>query len=357
MKKLIGAMLLAAIGYLLFWPVSIDPLAWTPDPSEGYTGPYAPNTRLAGLEQYDLLGRHGPEDAAVGLDGALYISTADGDILRRDTDGDTTVFATGLGRPLGIEVGPDGALWVADAFEGLVRVTADSTERVLAQTDDGVPIKYANNLDFAPDGAIWLSDASTKFGAQERDGTLEASYLEILEHRQTGRIIRFDPATGSAETMLSGISFANGVAMGPRGEWLLYAETGENAVRKLWISGPRAGEVDDILLGLPGFPDNIKRDPTGGFLLSLVSKRVPAADFAAEYPFLRKVLQRLPAAWRPKAVSYGFILHLDEEGTVTQTWQDPDASYPLISGAVRGPDGSLWLTSISANTIARLLNP
>lgn len=349
--------MLAAAGYLLFWPVPVDPVAWTPDAGIGYTGPYAPNARLAGLEQHDLRGRHGPEDAAVGTDGILYITTGEGDVLQRRPDGETTVFASGLGRPLGIEAGPDGALWVADAYRGLTRITAEGPELLLAQTDDGVPIKYANSLDFAPDGAVWLSDASTKFGAQEWDSTLEASYLEILEHGRTGRIIRFDPATGSAETMLTDISFANGIAMGATGEWLLYVETGAYAVRKLWIDGPRTGEVDDVLTGLPGFPDNIKRDSEGGFLLSLVSKRAPAADLAAPYPFARKMLQRLPAAWRPQAVSYGFVLQIDEEGAVTETWQDPEAGYPLVTGAVRDTDGSLWVTSLSADWIGRLIEP
>lgn len=356
-RRGITAIFLALLAYLLLWPVPVEPVAWSSTPSEGYVGPYTPNTRLAGLERHDLLGRHGPEDAAIGADGALYVTTGEGDILRRAQDGEMTVFASGFGRPLGIEAGPDDALWVADAYQGLMRATAEGAELVLAQTDDGIPIKYANSLDFAPDGAVWLSDASTKFGAQDWGGTLEASYLEILEHGRTGRIIRFDPATGTAETKLTGISFANGVAMGASGEWLLFVETGEAAVRKLWITGPRAGEVEDILTNLPGFPDNIKRDAAGGFLLSLVSERVPVADWAASYPIVRKILQRLPAALRPKAISYGFIIHLDADGAVTQTWQDPDAGYPLVTGAVRDADGSLWVTSLSADWLGRLPAP
>lgn len=357
LKRGLIAVLIALIAYLLLWPVPVAPVAWQSTPSEGYVGVYAPNARLANLERHDILGRHGPEDAAIGNNGALYLTTGDGDILRRAPGGQMTVFISGMGRPLGIEAAPDGALWVADAYRGLTRVTESGAELVLTHTDDGQPILYANSLDFAPDGAIWLSDASTKFGAEASGGTLEASYLEILEHGRTGRIIRFDPATGEAKTMLSDLSFANGIAMGASGEWLLFVETGATAVRKLWINGPRAGEVEDLLTNLPGFPDNLKRDVAGGFLLGLVSKRAPAADIAAPYPILRKVLQRLPPALRPKAVSYGFIVHLDENGVVTQTWQDPAAGYPLTTGAVRDTDGSLWITSLSAEWIAQLTSP
>lgn len=361
MKRMIRGNLLAAfaalVGYLLFWPVPVEPVAWDATPSDGYVGVYAPNERLAGLELHDILGRHGPEDAIIGADGALYMTTGEGDILRRDPTGETTVFASLPGRPLGIELGPDGALWVADAFEGLTRVTAAGAELVLTETSDGIPLRYANSLDFAPDGAVWLSDASTKFGAKEWGGTLEASYLEILEHGRTGRIIRYDPSTGVAETRLTGISFANGVAMGATGDWLLFVTSGETAVRRLWINGPRAGEVEDVLTNLPGFPDNIKRDADGGFLLGLVSKRAPLVDQVAAYPFVRKIVQRLPASMRPKAVSYGFIIRLSPEGEVEETWQDPSGAYPLTTGAVRDPDGSLWITSLSSTRIGRSPSP
>jgi hypothetical protein len=40
---LVGALL----GYLLFWPVPIDPIPWKPPPSPGFTGPYAKNEALA----------------------------------------------------------------------------------------------------------------------------------------------------------------------------------------------------------------------------------------------------------------------------------------------------------------------
>lgn len=353
-KRTLGAIIFAGMGYLLFWPVPVDPIAWDAPRDAGYVGDFAPNQALADLERHDILGRHGPEDAVFGPDGALYISTGEGDILRRTADGDTQVYVQSLGRPLGIEAASDGTLWVADAFAGLARIKDGVAELVVTQTDDGLPILYANSLDIAPDGVIYLSDSSTRFGALAAGSTLDASYLEILERRSSGRIIRYDPATGEAVTILDGISFANGIAIGGDGDWLLFVETGAYALRRLWIAGPRAGDVEDVLTNLPGFPDNLKRDAAGGFLLGLVSKRAPMADMAAPYPFLRKILQRLPAAWRPRAVSYGFIMHLDEAGTVTQTWQDPTAGYPLTTGAVRDADGALWVTSLSAEWIGRL---
>lgn len=356
-KKNLMALLIAAIAYLLFWPVPVDPVAWDAPEDKGYVGAYTVNERLAAAERFEIMGNHGPEDAAFGPDGALYIATGEGNILRRAADGEMTVWATTGGRPLGMEPAPGGGFYVADAYRGLLLVTAEETTVLADRTSTGSPILYADDLDIAPDGAVWFSDASTKFGAEASGGTLQGSYLELLEHGRTGRMIRWDPVTGEADVKLEGISFANGVAMGPNGMWLFFIETGEYALRRLWIAGPRAGQVETVLENLPGFPDNINRDAAGGYLMGLVSKRVPLVDMLAGWPFVRTVVQRLPASLRPAAVSHGFVIHLDETGAVTETWQDPAGVYPLTTGAVRDADGALWITSLGATTIARLAKP
>ena len=355
--KSLGVLIVAAIAYLLAWPVPIEPVAWSSTPSAGYVGVFEQNNRLAGLQRHEIMGRHGPEDAAIGFDQALYVATDEGDILRRDPSGEMIVFAQTGGRPLGVEAHPDGSIWIADAYRGLLRATTEGIETIANSDATGQPIVYANSLDFAPDGSVWFSEASSKFGAEAFGGTLQASYLEIFEHGRTGRLLRYDPATGAATEMLSGISFANGVAMGATGDWLLFIETGETRIKRLWISGDRAGEVETVHENLPGYPDNIKRDADGGFLLGLVSKRVPLADQLAPYPFIRKMIQRLPAAIRPQAVSHGFIIRLTPDGAVDRVWQDPSGAYPLTTGAVRDADGSLWVTSLGADWLGRLVAP
>ncbi len=53
MKKVfvgLGAGFTALLGYLLAWPVPIDPQAWTPPAAPALTGPYEVNERLAQVE-------------------------------------------------------------------------------------------------------------------------------------------------------------------------------------------------------------------------------------------------------------------------------------------------------------------
>jgi len=52
MKKIFAAVALIVVlltAYLTLWPVPVDPVQWIPPPSDGYTGPHAVNTRLAGV--------------------------------------------------------------------------------------------------------------------------------------------------------------------------------------------------------------------------------------------------------------------------------------------------------------------
>ncbi|MCJ7773686.1 MAG: hypothetical protein MUP22_11210, partial [Desulfobacterales bacterium] len=44
----------AVVLYFIAWPVPINPVAWEAPPNPGYTGPYAPNERLKGIEVFSI---------------------------------------------------------------------------------------------------------------------------------------------------------------------------------------------------------------------------------------------------------------------------------------------------------------
>lgn len=339
--------------YLAAWPVPIDPVAWTPPENAGFTGRFAENERLAGLELVDLAGRHGAEDIAPGPDGRLYFATREGWISSIGTDGglEDWVRLEG-GMPLGLEFGKDGLLYVADAHLGLVTVAADGTVAVVADAVEGTPILYADDVDVAPDGTVFFSDASMRFGA-EAWGTLEASVLDMIEARATGRLLAYDPATGDTRVVAGGFSFANGVAVSEDGDFLLLAETGAYRVWKVWLRGPRAGEREEVIAGLPGFPDNVQRDADGRFWVGLVSPRRWAIDGLAGWPGVRAVTMRLPAALRPKPLPYAAVFAIDGDGRVLANLQDPSGRYALSTGAIVH-DGFLYVSSLAAPQLARL---
>ncbi len=145
--------------------------------------------------------------------------------------------------------------------------------------------------------------------------------------------------------MLAGLSFANGIALTADETHYLVVETGTYSILKVPVQANQPAET--ILQNLPGFPDNINRNADGTFWIGLASPRSAAMDFLSGRPFLRKVVQRLPAFMRPKPQRYGFVLRIDEAGNVLETLQDPSGAYALTTGLIEGADGTRYITSVT----------
>ncbi|GAB5415191.1 MAG: SMP-30/gluconolactonase/LRE family protein [Congregibacter sp.] len=358
MKKfLVSLVVLLCVGlaYLVAWPVPIEPAVWSPSVDPGYTGDFAQNERLSSATYLDLPdGEYGPEDIALGPDGRLYTAVHSGKILRFDLDtGEFDTFASTGGRPLGIEFANDGTLWVADAYIGLLSIDRDGviSERATATTS-GSPILYADDVDIAADGRVYFSDASTRFGAKAIGGTLAASLVDLMEHSSNGRVLVYDPATDETDVFAEDLTFANGVAVSADSRSLFVNETGTYAVHRYSLAGDSYGRKTTVLSGLPGFPDNINRMPDGSLWLGIVSPRSPAMDSLAGSPFLRKLVMRLPASARPGPQAYGFVLKIDDDGSVLDNLQDPSGNYSSTTGAIQLDDGRLVVSSLTEPRIA-----
>jgi sugar lactone lactonase YvrE len=349
-----GIIFLLLLAGLLFAPVPIEPVAWDAPPNPGLKGPYKINTRLAWIQKLPLYDTYGPEAIAIDAAGRIYAGTHDGVIVRfqNETTRPKKWSNTG-GRPLGMKFDANGNLIVADAYRGLLSILPDGHVSELAVIADGIPIRYADDLDIADDGRIYFSDASVKFGAEAWGGTLEASYLDIAEHGGHGRLLVYDPETGNVATLLDGINFANGVAVSHDQMSVLVVETGTYRVLRHWIRGPRNGVTEPFIEALPSFPDNISRGSDGIYWIALVSPRNPLLDRFADKPFIRKIAMRLPEALRPRAVPYGHIIAVNEAGVVIENLQDPNAAAGMNT-SVTETDDHLYIGSLTTDFIARL---
>lgn len=356
MRKILAIIAIAVIAlatYLLFWPVPIAPVAWQAPKAPELNGVYAVNNRLGSVELLAIAGGKGPEDLARDRNGNIYTSLEDGRILRIDTDGTAKEFANTGGRPLGLEFSPDGALIVADAYKGLLSIDNSGRITVLSIEAEGSPIVYADDVDIAADGRIFFTDASNKFPPSRFGGTYPASLLDIMEHGGHGRLLEYDPRTRKTSVLLKGLNFANGVAVSPDQRFVLINETGSYRVMRYWLSGEKAGSSDVLIDNLPGFPDNIASGQDGRFWIGLASPRNPVLDRLSDKPFLRRMVQRLPAFLRPKAVAYGHVLAVDGNGRVLIDLQDPQGRYPVNTGALE-TDEWLYISSLHADRLARI---
>jgi sugar lactone lactonase YvrE len=334
----------AVVGYFLLWPVPVDPVAWQAPVDRGYVDPFARNDSLASAVGLDLGDLAGPEDATLGLDGNIYVTTEGGTIVRLQ-DQVFSVFADVGGRPLGIETDRDGSLLVANAYRGLQRVTVDGQVSLILDTVDGRPLLDANNIGIAPDGTIYFSQSSDKFSSVNYQGSYGASLLDLLEHGGHGRILAFNASTGELKTVLDGLNYANGVAVSEDGSYLVIAETGHYRILKHWLAGPDHGTTEVLLENLPAFPDNVKSGQNGRFWIGMVAPRNDILDHLSDKPLLRKMVQRLPPLLRPKAVPVAHVIAINGEGDVIFNLHDQSLRFITLTGAVE-TDTHLYLTSL-----------
>jgi sugar lactone lactonase YvrE len=349
------------VAYLLFWPVPIEPVAWSPPESVGYSGPHARNARLAGLTAISIAPEIGPEHIAFGPDGKLYTGVRSGAVLRMNPDGTAieTVVNTG-GRPLGLDFDADGRLVIADALRGLLSVGPDGQVSVLTDRVDDDPIRYADAVVVAANGRMLFTDASRRLSPREF-GTFDAALLDIMEHSCTGRVLEYDPGSRRTRVLIHNLCFPNGVALSGDQRHVFVAETGAHRIWRVEITladvDARAAALDSthararvIVANLPGFPDNLTRSADGRLWTGLTKPRSPAVDALAGHPFLRAVTLRLPKSLWPVPPAYGHVVAFDEDGRILADLQDPAGRIPETSG-VTGHAGSLYIQSLHADAI------
>jgi sugar lactone lactonase YvrE len=346
-RNLLLLLLLLLVLYLLLWPVNLRFQAWEPPEAPPLEGPYASNQALAALEKLPCLHGEGPEDVCRDSLGHIYTGLMNGQVIRYSLgSGEPELYANTGGRPLGLLFDKQGNLIIADADKGLLSVTPEREVKVLASGHEGEPFRFADDLDIAEDGKVYFSDAS-------RGHSVHDWKDDILAHSQSGRLLVYDPATGTTEVLLDGLAFANGVAVGPDDAYLLINETAAYRIIKYWLKGPKAGQSEVFIENLPGFPDNISYDDEGTFWVALPNPRNPMLDKLLPSVFLRKVVKRLPEALQPKPVRYGFALGLNEQAEVIHNLQDPSGSFAPIT-SVKAYGDYLYFGSLSEPEMGRM---
>ena len=336
-----------ALAYLLFAPVPIAPAAWTPPTAPALTGQYEKNTRLSPVQRLTLGDGHNPEDVALDADGKIYAGFEDGRIIVVQPDAtQPRVFANTGGRPLGLIFDRNGNLIVADAIKGLLSVNKAGEIKLLAAEAEGFNFQCLNDLDIGADGTIYFTEASRKFPMTQH-------VYDLLEHGPNGRLLALHPQAQGPRTLLEDLHFANGVAVSPDQTFVLVAETGKYLIRRYWLTGPKKGQSDVFIDNLPGFPDGISSNGKDKFWLALVTPRQPLVDRMLPYPFVRKMVVRMPKFLQPGPQRYSFVLGLDQQGHVVDNLQNdsPDC-YAQIANVVER-DGILYFGSIGESTVGR----
>ncbi len=188
-----------------------------------------------------------PEGPVVLPDGSvLVVEIRRGTITRIDpTDGARDIVATPGGGPNGAAVGPDGALYVCNngGFEwhdvrGLTlpgetpegystgrieRIDLGSGEvEVLYDSCDGIPLKGPNDLMFDSAGGFWFTDHGKTYA----------------RHRDRGGLYYAKADGSEIKEMAFPLDGPNGVGLSPAGDRVYVAETHQGSVLYWDLAGP-----------------------------------------------------------------------------------------------------------------------
>ncbi len=305
-----------------------------------------PPLRLVGLDAA------GPEDVVFDAAGRVLTGLGDGRLVRialprrpGDRADIREVGRTG-GRPLGLDVLPDGRLLVCDAERGLLRLDPEDASRVevLADSIGGRPLRFCSNVVAASDGTLYFTVSSLRYGLGDWPS-------DIVEHRGTGLLVRL-AAAGEPEVLLEGLQFANGVALAPDESFVVVAETGARRLTRWWLTGPEAGRRDTFADDLPGHPDNMSRSAGGGFWVALAAPRTPPLDWLHRTaPSVRRAAaaatRRLPT---PPARA-ARAMEVDVQGRILRHLKDTGRRFRMATG-VAERDGRLVLGSLAQDAVA-----
>jgi sugar lactone lactonase YvrE len=292
----------------------------------------------------------GAEDVLVGSDGTVWTGTEDGAIWAIDpTSGSARRVADTGGRPLGLELLPDGRLLVCDARRGLLAVDPCSGAiEVLLDRVEGEPMRFCNNAAVATDGTIWFSDSSRHYGIEEWKD-------DFVQDTHTGRLVRRDP-DGTVTVVLDGLRFSNGVALAADESYVAVAECRGRTVVRLWLTGPRAGERDHVVTDLPGYPDNISRGSDGLIWVAVASPVDGLVERLGSAPLgLRRLVTKIPERLQPapkrtiRAQAYDSDGRLVHDVDIEQPRRGP--GFHMVTG-VREHEGRVWLGSLHEAAVA-----
>ena len=217
-----------------------------------------------------------PEGPIAMSDGSVVLVEIDvGRLTRVMPDGSTDIVAELGGGPNGAAIGPDGAVYVCNnggmrssgrIQPGIQRVdlaTGDSTW--LYTESGGVPFVGPNDLVFDTHGGFWFTDLG-------------------------GGTLHYALADGSAVSTVSRAVHPNGIGLSPAGDIMYWAQTTTRQVLRRRISSPgelepwlgsdsmalvRKGAVDPfaLLVGLPGAMelDSLAIDSSGAICVGTLT--------------------------------------------------------------------------------------
>ncbi|XP_057537637.1 protein STRICTOSIDINE SYNTHASE-LIKE 4-like [Amaranthus tricolor] len=290
-----------------------------------------------------------PEDVCVDKDGTLYTASRDGWISKMYKHGSLEpwkkVNSTTL---LGMTATTAGGIIICDTEQGLLKVDDHGVTTLLSDFN-GSKLWFADDIIESKGGSLYFSIASTKFG-------LHNWYLDLLEARPNGLLLKYNPQTKVTSKLIDNLYFANGVALSIDETYLVVCETFKFRCLKYWLQGDLQGKTEVFIDNLPGAPDNINLAPDGSFWISLIQITTKEMKFVHSSKIAKHIIATFPSLLKIVNGSHkkATVIKVSEDGKLLKRLDDPQGKIiSFITSAVEY-EGNLYLGSLNSNFVGKL---
>ena len=300
----------------------------------------------------------GLQSITAGPDGALWFTTARGNVIGRTTTAGHTTFYSAPGTkggPLGnggITAGSDGALWfIADDGAAIGRITTSGSISTFPVPSGALAAAVTSG----PDGALW-------FTVNGANGT--ANWIGQLT--TTGQLTTFtDPSLGVSDWNANNHRILSDITTGPDGALWFSMLSAPSSTE--WIGRiTTAGAVTEDTLPFQCSPGPLTTGPDGNIWFGCTDRyAVGQLTMSSQFSY-----------WEPNQFGVGvFGITSGPDGALWYTIAGPNpqigrittggtittyAEYPKIwwaMGITTGSDGALWFVDTINDAVGRISVP
>ncbi|KAK4266078.1 hypothetical protein QN277_027050 [Acacia crassicarpa] len=341
----LAGVLALAVQVLYFSP--IDPIIILERPPKA--SPFAVNNHLQSVTKLGEGILKDPEDVCVDKHGTLYTASRDGWILRLHRNGSWEHWKN-IHSPtmLGITVTTQGAVVVCDSDKGLLKVTEDGVTVLVSQVN-GSTLSLADEVVEASDGSLYFSIASTKYG-------LHNWYLDVLEARPHGQLLKHNPSLNETTVLLDNLGFANGVALSKDQDYVLVCETWKYRCLRHWLKGEKKGKTETFIENLPGGPDNIHLAPDGSFWVAMFQVTHEKMEFVHSSKVLKHLVASIPRLTKLMGgmTKKAMVANVGSDGKIMKIFDDSQGKVMNFVTSALEFEGHLYMGSLNSNFIGKL---